>query len=54
VARFDLRSFATSKETVSRTLTEFKTDRLIELNGDLATMKSFDLIKIVDADHEQE
>ena len=36
---------STTKETVSRTLTEFKSDRLIELNGDLITLKSLDLIE---------
>ena len=33
-----------TKETVSRTLTEFKNDRLIEVNDRIITLKSLDLI----------
>jgi CRP-like cAMP-binding protein len=36
-----------SKETVSRTLTEFKSDRIIELDERKVTLKSLDLLEIL-------
>jgi len=36
-----------TKETISRTLTEFKNDRLIEIENKKITIKSFDLVQIL-------
>jgi CRP-like cAMP-binding protein len=48
ISRLEIADFIqTSKETVSRTLTEFKNDRIIELDDKNVVLKSLDLLEIL-------